>query len=108
MAYFVQNAHYDCVLASVSLILLKLVWFTFDLGGLLRKLYRAAERNFILTFSRWMPVINQWYGEILCDIYSNQSIGQYLSVHKDSSPTNRRFEEAFVGDCPKMMKFKAL
>ncbi|GBM51993.1 hypothetical protein AVEN_32115-1 [Araneus ventricosus] len=41
----------------------------------------------------------------------NQSIGQYLSVHKDSfsnPPTNRRLEEAVVGDRPKMMKFKAL
>ncbi|GBO20744.1 hypothetical protein AVEN_84296-1 [Araneus ventricosus] len=41
----------------------------------------------------------------------NQSIGQYLSVHKDSysnPPTNRRLEEAVVGDWPKKMKFKAL
>ncbi|GBL76574.1 hypothetical protein AVEN_53301-1 [Araneus ventricosus] len=41
----------------------------------------------------------------------NQSIGQYLSVHKDSfsNPSiNRRLEEAVVGDWPKMMKFKAL
>ncbi|GBN44782.1 hypothetical protein AVEN_6154-1 [Araneus ventricosus] len=41
----------------------------------------------------------------------NQSICQYLSVHKDSfsnPPTNRRLEEAAVGDWPKMMKFKAL
>ncbi|GBN54974.1 hypothetical protein AVEN_261492-1 [Araneus ventricosus] len=41
----------------------------------------------------------------------NQSIGQYLSVHKGSfsnPPTNRRLEEAVVGDWPKMMKFKAL
>ncbi|GBO13146.1 hypothetical protein AVEN_90963-1 [Araneus ventricosus] len=41
----------------------------------------------------------------------NQSIGQYLSVHKDSfsnPPNNRRLEEAVVGDWPKMMKFKAL
>ncbi|GBN31167.1 hypothetical protein AVEN_1662-1, partial [Araneus ventricosus] len=40
----------------------------------------------------------------------NQSIGQYLSVHRDSfsnPPTNRRLEEAVVGDWPKMMKFKA-
>ncbi|GBM79018.1 hypothetical protein AVEN_23059-1 [Araneus ventricosus] len=40
----------------------------------------------------------------------NQSIAQYLSVHKDSfnnPPTNRRLEEAVVGDWPKMMKFKA-
>ncbi|GBO37087.1 hypothetical protein AVEN_176223-2-1, partial [Araneus ventricosus] len=40
----------------------------------------------------------------------NQSIGQYLSVHKDSfstPPTNRRFEEAVVVDWSKMMKFKA-
>ncbi|GBN20717.1 hypothetical protein AVEN_125103-1 [Araneus ventricosus] len=40
----------------------------------------------------------------------NQSIGQYLSVHKDSSnnpPTNRRLEEAVVVDWSKMMKFKA-
>ncbi|GBM97249.1 hypothetical protein AVEN_254933-1 [Araneus ventricosus] len=40
----------------------------------------------------------------------NQSIGQYLSVHKDSfshPPTNRRLEEAVVGDWPKMMKFKS-
>ncbi|GBM02841.1 hypothetical protein AVEN_52020-1 [Araneus ventricosus] len=40
----------------------------------------------------------------------NQSIGQYLSVHKDSfsnPPTNRRPEEAVVVDWPKMMKFKA-
>ncbi|GBN75198.1 hypothetical protein AVEN_264654-1 [Araneus ventricosus] len=40
----------------------------------------------------------------------NQSIGQYLSVHKDSfsnPPTNRRLEEAAVGDWPKIMKFKA-
>ncbi|GBO34661.1 hypothetical protein AVEN_37916-1 [Araneus ventricosus] len=41
----------------------------------------------------------------------NQSIGQYLSVHKDSfsnPSTNRRLEEAVVIDWPKMMKFKAL
>ncbi|GBL92418.1 hypothetical protein AVEN_174709-1 [Araneus ventricosus] len=41
----------------------------------------------------------------------NQSIGQYLSAHKDSfsnPPTNRRLEEVVVGDWPKMMKFKAL
>ncbi|GBN95572.1 hypothetical protein AVEN_125611-1 [Araneus ventricosus] len=41
----------------------------------------------------------------------NHSIGQYLSVHKDSfsnPPTNRRLEEAVVGDWPKRMKFKAL
>ncbi|GBN51973.1 hypothetical protein AVEN_258162-1 [Araneus ventricosus] len=41
----------------------------------------------------------------------NQSICQYLSVHKDSfsnPPTNRRLEEAVVCDWPKMMKFKAL
>ncbi|GBN92782.1 hypothetical protein AVEN_110080-1 [Araneus ventricosus] len=40
-----------------------------------------------------------------------QSIGQYLSVHKDSfsnPPTNRRLEEAVVGGRPKMLKFKAL
>ncbi|GBL88920.1 hypothetical protein AVEN_159012-1 [Araneus ventricosus] len=39
----------------------------------------------------------------------NQSIGQYLSVHKDSfsnTPTNRRFEEAIVVDRPKLMEFK--
>ncbi|GBL55974.1 hypothetical protein AVEN_247022-1, partial [Araneus ventricosus] len=41
----------------------------------------------------------------------NQSIGQYLSVLKDffsNPPTNRRVEEAVVGDWPKTMKFKAL
>ncbi|GBO33117.1 hypothetical protein AVEN_169249-1 [Araneus ventricosus] len=41
----------------------------------------------------------------------NQSIGQYLSVQKDSfshPPTNRRLEEAVVDDWPKMMEFKAL
>ncbi|GBM86079.1 hypothetical protein AVEN_269254-1 [Araneus ventricosus] len=41
----------------------------------------------------------------------NQSIGQYLSVHKDPfshPPTKRRLEEAVVGDRPKMMTFKAL
>ncbi|GBN57750.1 hypothetical protein AVEN_61739-1, partial [Araneus ventricosus] len=40
----------------------------------------------------------------------NQSIGQYLSVPKDSfsnPPTNRRLEEEFVDDWSKMMKFKA-
>ncbi|GBO16609.1 hypothetical protein AVEN_50383-1 [Araneus ventricosus] len=39
----------------------------------------------------------------------NQSIGQYLSIHKDSisnPPTNRRLEEAVVVDWPKMIKFK--
>ncbi|GBO40714.1 hypothetical protein AVEN_71157-1 [Araneus ventricosus] len=39
-----------------------------------------------------------------------QSIGQYLSVHKEPSsnpPTNRRLEEAAVVDWPKMMRFKA-
>ncbi|GBO03394.1 hypothetical protein AVEN_116524-1 [Araneus ventricosus] len=39
----------------------------------------------------------------------NQSIGQYLFVHKDSCsnpPTNRRLEEAVVVDWPKMIKFK--
>ncbi|GBN41842.1 hypothetical protein AVEN_196065-1 [Araneus ventricosus] len=46
----------------------------------------------------------------LPDWRGNQSIGQYLSVHKDSfsnPPTNRRLEEAVVVDWPKMMKFKA-
>ncbi|GBN74667.1 hypothetical protein AVEN_110745-1, partial [Araneus ventricosus] len=41
----------------------------------------------------------------------NQSIGQYLSFHKDSfnnPPINRLLEEAVVGDWPKMMKFRAL
>ncbi|GBL79542.1 hypothetical protein AVEN_18126-1 [Araneus ventricosus] len=41
----------------------------------------------------------------------NQSIGQYLSVLKDSfsnPPTIRCLEEADVGVWPKMMKFKAL
>ncbi|GBM67145.1 hypothetical protein AVEN_195006-1 [Araneus ventricosus] len=41
----------------------------------------------------------------------SQSIGQYLSLHKDSfsnPPTNRRLEEAVVVDWPKMMAFKAL
>ncbi|GBM29479.1 hypothetical protein AVEN_255858-1 [Araneus ventricosus] len=41
----------------------------------------------------------------------NQSIGQYLSVHKDSfsnPPTNRRLKEVVAGDWLKMMKFKAL
>ncbi|GBM19173.1 hypothetical protein AVEN_79888-1 [Araneus ventricosus] len=41
----------------------------------------------------------------------NQSIGQYLSDHIDTfshPPTNRRLEEAVVGDCPKMLEFKAL
>ncbi|GBL96721.1 hypothetical protein AVEN_111857-1 [Araneus ventricosus] len=41
----------------------------------------------------------------------NQSIGRYVSVHKDSfsnPPTNRRLEEAVVGDWTKMMKFKGL
>ncbi|GBM02857.1 hypothetical protein AVEN_52034-1 [Araneus ventricosus] len=40
----------------------------------------------------------------------NQSIGQYLSIHKDSfshPPTNRRLEEAVVLDWSKVMKFKA-
>ncbi|GBM29231.1 hypothetical protein AVEN_161090-2-1, partial [Araneus ventricosus] len=40
----------------------------------------------------------------------NQSIGQYLSVHKDSfsnPPTNRRLEEVVVVDWPKVMKLKA-
>ncbi|GBL89277.1 Putative inorganic phosphate cotransporter [Araneus ventricosus] len=44
-------------------------------------------------------------------IGGNQSIGQYLSVHKDSfsnPPTSKRLEEAVVGDWPKMIKFKAL
>ncbi|GBO36007.1 hypothetical protein AVEN_87639-1 [Araneus ventricosus] len=48
---------------------------------------------------------------ISIDFARNQSIRQYLSVHKDSFsnlPTNRRLEEAVVGDWPKMMKFKAL
>ncbi|GBL99873.1 hypothetical protein AVEN_162864-1 [Araneus ventricosus] len=39
----------------------------------------------------------------------NQSIGQYLSVHKDSfsnPQANRRLEEAVVADWPKMMKSK--
>ncbi|GBM49197.1 hypothetical protein AVEN_103809-2-1, partial [Araneus ventricosus] len=39
-----------------------------------------------------------------------QSIGLYLSIHKDSfsnPPTNRRLEEAVVVDRPEMMKFKA-
>ncbi|GBN33771.1 hypothetical protein AVEN_81127-1 [Araneus ventricosus] len=40
----------------------------------------------------------------------NQSIDQYLSVHKDSfgnQPTKRSLEKAVVVDWPKMMKFKA-
>ncbi|GBN84380.1 hypothetical protein AVEN_271818-1 [Araneus ventricosus] len=40
----------------------------------------------------------------------NQSIGQYLFVHKDTfsnPPTNKRLEEAIVVDWPKVMKFKA-
>nr|GBM86686.1 hypothetical protein AVEN_196165-1 [Araneus ventricosus] len=40
----------------------------------------------------------------------NQSIGQYLSVHKDSFsnlPTNRGLEEVVVVDWPEMMKFNA-
>ncbi|GBO28253.1 hypothetical protein AVEN_138735-1, partial [Araneus ventricosus] len=40
----------------------------------------------------------------------NQSIGQYLSVPKDSfsnPPTSRRLEKVVVVDRPKMMKFKA-
>ncbi|GBM40297.1 hypothetical protein AVEN_107447-1 [Araneus ventricosus] len=44
-------------------------------------------------------------------VRGNESIGKYLSVHKDSfsnPPTHRRLEEAVVGDWPKMMKFKAL
>ncbi|GBM88669.1 hypothetical protein AVEN_10505-1 [Araneus ventricosus] len=43
--------------------------------------------------------------------FRNQSIGQYLSVHKNSlsnPSTNRSLQEAVVGDWPKMMKFKAL
>ncbi|GBN29363.1 hypothetical protein AVEN_145632-1 [Araneus ventricosus] len=39
----------------------------------------------------------------------NQSIGQYLSVHKDSfsnQPTNRRLEEMVAVDWRKMKKFK--
>ncbi|GBN58978.1 hypothetical protein AVEN_37103-1, partial [Araneus ventricosus] len=42
-------------------------------------------------------------------VIRNQSIGQFLSVHKDSfsnTPTNRRLEEAVAVDWPKMMKFK--
>ncbi|GBO41626.1 hypothetical protein AVEN_266254-1 [Araneus ventricosus] len=41
----------------------------------------------------------------------NQSIGQYLSAHKDffsNPPTDRRLEEVVVSDWSKMMKFKAL
>ncbi|GBM33261.1 hypothetical protein AVEN_101608-1 [Araneus ventricosus] len=55
---------------------------------------RRLQRNFLLVL-----------------FLGNQSIGQYLSVHKDSfsnPPTNRRLEEAVVGDWPTMMKFKAL
>ncbi|GBO39813.1 hypothetical protein AVEN_48348-1, partial [Araneus ventricosus] len=40
----------------------------------------------------------------------NQSIGQYLYVHKYSfsnPPFNRRLEDAVVVDWPTMMKFKA-
>ncbi|GBM34282.1 hypothetical protein AVEN_253006-1 [Araneus ventricosus] len=40
----------------------------------------------------------------------NQSIGKYLSVHKDpfsNPPTKRRLEEAVVVDWPMMMMFKA-
>ncbi|GBM42210.1 hypothetical protein AVEN_17234-2-1, partial [Araneus ventricosus] len=43
-------------------------------------------------------------------ILGNQSIGQYLSVHKDSfsnPPTNRRLEDTVDGDWPKMTTFKA-
>ncbi|GBN34867.1 hypothetical protein AVEN_240997-1 [Araneus ventricosus] len=44
------------------------------------------------------------------NVSGNQSIDHYLSVHKDSfsnPPTNRRIEEAVVGDWRKMMKFEA-
>ncbi|GBL98947.1 hypothetical protein AVEN_227471-1 [Araneus ventricosus] len=53
------------------------------------------------TLSAFVPAITA--------IVRNQSIGQYLSVHKDSfsnPPTNRRLEEAVVVDWPKMMRFK--
>ncbi|GBM61637.1 hypothetical protein AVEN_56241-1 [Araneus ventricosus] len=43
-------------------------------------------------------------------VQANQSIGQYLSVHKEhfnNPPTNRRLEEMVVVDWPKMVKFKS-
>ncbi|GBM12718.1 hypothetical protein AVEN_228512-1 [Araneus ventricosus] len=64
------------------------------------------------------PALDEEIGEVrdrvdwICVARSggNQSIGQYLSVHKDSfsnPPTNGHLEEAVVVDWPKMMKFKA-
>ncbi|GBL74232.1 hypothetical protein AVEN_235239-1 [Araneus ventricosus] len=42
--------------------------------------------------------------------HGNHSIGQYLSIHKDSfskPPANRRVEKAVLVDRSQMMKFKA-
>ncbi|GBM96762.1 hypothetical protein AVEN_51745-1 [Araneus ventricosus] len=54
--------------------------------------------------------ISQYIFEPSMGFAGNQSIDQYLSVHKDSfsnPPTNRRIEEGVIVDCSKMMKFKA-
>ncbi|GBM63493.1 hypothetical protein AVEN_87333-1 [Araneus ventricosus] len=68
----------------------------------------TKDKYFLATKNRHRLQANIFSSIVFAE---NQSIGQYLSVHKDSfsnPPTNRRLEEAVVGDRPKMMKFKAL
>ncbi|GBN40052.1 hypothetical protein AVEN_87748-1 [Araneus ventricosus] len=69
---------------------------------------KTKDEYFLATKNR-RSVYTKFFISIV--FAGNQSIGQYLSVHKDSfsnPPTNRRLEEVVDGDWPKMMKFKAL
>ncbi|GBL90562.1 hypothetical protein AVEN_138071-1, partial [Araneus ventricosus] len=69
---------------------------------------KVSDDVFAVTWAWGVAVM---LGIATCaNVSGNQSIGHYLSVHKDSfskSPTNRRLEEAVVGDRSKMVKFKA-
>ncbi|GBN89598.1 hypothetical protein AVEN_237865-1 [Araneus ventricosus] len=68
----------------------------------------AKDKYFLATENRRRLQTKFFISIVLA---GNQSIDEYLSVHKDSfinSPTNRRLEEAVVGDWPKIMKFKSL
>ncbi|GBL88344.1 hypothetical protein AVEN_103008-1 [Araneus ventricosus] len=83
-----------------------------------RLLPRDAERrytwcNFVMNNLEDHPTFLAgiiWTDEACFSRSGNQSIGQYLPVHKDffsHPPTNRRLEEEVVVDWPKMMKFEA-
>ncbi|GBO08077.1 hypothetical protein AVEN_175349-1 [Araneus ventricosus] len=47
----------------------------------LRKLWQSPKRNFVLTFSRWTPVINQRCSEMLCDIYKCRPCSEEQLLH---------------------------